>query len=70
MYEIEVRWENRWDGFNSFVLLRLRGSLDCARDDGTLLRVDTRVDINPYWDFRYTLKRSICAVALDMPKRA
>ena len=32
-----------------------------------LLRVDTRVDINPYWDFRYTLMRSICAVALDMP---
>ena len=32
-----------------------------------LLRVDTRVDINPCWDFRYTLKRSICAIALDMP---
>ena len=45
-----------------------RGSLDYARDDGTLLRVDTRVDINPSRDFRYTLKRSICAVALDMPK--
>ena len=32
-----------------------------------LLRVDTRVDINPSQDFRYTLKRSICAIALDMP---
>ena len=20
-----------------------------------------------FWDFRYTLKRSICAIALDMP---
>ena len=86
-------------------LLRLRGSLDYARDDGTfysviqseaknllerlfslavistkrsalrnplrrsstLLRVDTRVDINPSRDFRYTQKRSICAIALDMP---
>ena len=53
-----------------WVLLRFRGSLDYARDDGTRLRVDTRVDINPLQDFRYTLKRSICAVALDMPKRA
>ena len=43
---------------------------DYARDDGTLLRVDTRVDINPSRDFRYTLKRSICAFALDMPWRA
>ena len=33
----------------------------------TLLRVYTRVDINPLMDFRYTLKRSICAIALDMP---
>ena len=24
------------------------------------------VDINPSWDFRYTLLRSICADALDM----
>ena len=24
-------------------------------------------DINPCWDLRYTLKRAICAVALDMP---
>ena len=50
-----------------FFLPQIRGSLDYARDDGTLLRVDTRVDINPSRDFRYTLKRSICAVALDMP---
>ena len=46
---------------------QVRGSLDYARDDGTLLRVDTRVDINHLSDFRYTLKRSICAIALDMP---
>ena len=50
-----------------WVLLRFRGSLDYARDDGTTLRVDTRVDINHLSDFRYTLKRSICAIALDMP---
>ena len=25
-----------------------------------------RVEINPSWDFRYTLRRSICAEALDM----
>ena len=50
-----------------WVLLRFRGSLDCARDDGTTLRADTRVDINHLSDFRYTLKRSICAVAHDMP---
>ena len=41
----------------------------CPLNDsvGTLLRVDTRVDINPSRDFRYTLRRSICAIALDMP---
>ena len=50
-----------------FFLPQVRGSLDYARDDGTLLSVDTRVDINPSRDFRYTLKRSICAIALDMP---
>ena len=38
-----------------FFLPQVRGSLDYARDDGTLLRVDTRVDINPSRDFRYTL---------------
>ena len=37
------------------------------RRSKALLRVDTRVDINPLQDFRYTLKRSICATALDMP---
>ena len=50
-----------------WVLLRFRGSLDYARDDGTMLRAVARVDINPCWDFRYTQKRSICAIALDMP---
>ena len=30
-----------------WVLLSIRGSLDFARDDGTTLRVVTRVDINP-----------------------
>ena len=50
-----------------WVLLRFRGSLDNARDNGTVLRVDTRVDINHLSDFRYTQKRSICAVAHDMP---
>ena len=40
------------------------------RRSSTLLRVDTRVDINHLSDFRYTLKRSICAIALDMPWRA
>ena len=38
MYEIEVSWESWWDGFNSFVLLRLRGSLDFARDDVKVCR--------------------------------
>ena len=59
--------DSRGGYFTRVVLLCLRGSLDFARDDGTLLRVDTRVDINPSRDFRYTLKRSICAIALDMP---
>ena len=58
------------DGFRWVVLLRIRGSLDYARDDGTVLRVVTRVDINHLSDFRYTQKRSICAIALDMPTRA
>ena len=32
--------------------------IECPLNDsvGTLLRVDTRVDINPLRDFRYTLK--------------
>ena len=40
---------------------------DPLRRSGTLLRVDTRVDINPLQDFRYTLKRSIYSTTLDMP---
>ena len=51
----------------SLFVPQIRGSLDYARDNGAVLRVVTRVDINHLSDFRYTQKRSICAVALDMP---
>ena len=65
--KVKLRWESVYFLCLSLFVPQVRGSLDFARDDGTTLRVDTRVDINPLQDFRYTLKRSICAIALDMP---
>ena len=65
--KVKLRWESIQFLCLSLFVPQVRGSLDYARDDGTTLRVDTRVDINPLQDFRYTQKRSICAIALDMP---
>ena len=61
----------RWRFFGGIVIsTKWNAWRNPLRQSSTLLRVDTRVDINPSWDFRYTLKRSICAIALDMPWRA